>query len=131
MSRSSISRSAGSGYGRGTTTADVAARQTSLGFHEGRHGLDFIEFISQNPPPRFLGRRRMTVTQFQNAATAYENAVTQYSQRLDSFSEQRTDCVGYTIDQHRRANGFTSSICQQAAPPAAPAPAPAPAPATP
>ena len=40
------SRSTPSGYGRGTTLQDIAAKNTSLGFHEGQHGGKIIEFVS-------------------------------------------------------------------------------------
>jgi hypothetical protein len=38
-----------SGYGRGTTAADIAAGTTSLQFHEGQHGLDYMEGIRTRP----------------------------------------------------------------------------------
>lgn len=101
-----------SGYGRGTTPGDVATRDTSLGFHEAQHGLDFVEFLSQNPLPRFSGRARMTVTQIQTAQANYQAAITAYSNRLNRFSELRTDCVGRTIDQLNLANGLVTTICR-------------------
>jgi hypothetical protein len=108
-----VTRPSPSGYGRGTTATDVAAGETSLGFHEGRHGLDFVEFLSQDPFPRFLGRVGMTTAQFQSAIIAYESAITRYRERMNRFSELRTDCVGRTIDESNRDNGFTTSICRQ------------------
>jgi hypothetical protein len=108
-----VTRTSTSGYGRGTTTADVASGTTSLGFHEGQHGLDFVEFLSQNPFPQFLGRVGMTTEQFESAVAGYKEAITLYRESMDRFSELRTDCVGHTIDASNRANGFTTSICQQ------------------
>ncbi|MGH8905013.1 MAG: hypothetical protein ACRD0K_00460 [Egibacteraceae bacterium] len=111
-------RSSPSGYGRGTTPADVAAGDTSIGFHEGRHGLDLIEFLSQNPFPRFTGGKGMTIEQFKRARTAYYDAIARYRENMDRYATLQNDCVGKTIDQHNRENGFTTSICQQV--PAAP-----------
>ncbi|MDR4484434.1 MAG: hypothetical protein R3B95_14700 [Nitrospirales bacterium] len=108
-----VSRTSPSGYGRGTTAADIAAKAISLGFHEGRHGLDFIEFLQQNPVPLFLGGVGITVTAFQTAITAYHTALNQYRGQMDRFSTDRTDCVGRTIDQHNLSNGFVTTICQQ------------------
>jgi hypothetical protein len=50
-----------SATGRGTTKEDVAGgrvtpHSTSLGFHEGHHGLDFVEFLESNQLPAFTGK---------------------------------------------------------------------------
>lgn len=106
-----MSATSTSAYGRGTTAADQTAGNTSLEFHEGNHGLDFVQFIRTHRFPRFQGRRGMAAERFQEAMDQYNTAREQYQQNLDRFSEQRTDCVGTTIDQHQRSQGVTSSIC--------------------
>lgn len=106
-------RQGSSGYGRGTTPGDIASGQTSLGFHESQHGLDFVEFLSQNPVPQFKGRVRMTTAQIQTAEANYRAAIRSYNNRLNRFSELRTDCVGRTIDQLNLANGSVTTICRQ------------------
>ena len=92
-----------SGYGRGTTPEDVAGgrvdqQSTSLGFHEGHHGLDYVEFLENNPPPVFGGQVGMTEAAFLAAITQYRNDWQAYKDRADRFSTQRTDCVGTSID---------------------------------
>jgi hypothetical protein len=105
-----------SDYGRGTTPADVAAGTTSLGFHEGSHGTDFLEFMAAHPYPRFIGRVGMTVAQFQAAMDSYTAARERYGKDMRTFSVQRTHCVGRTIDQYNAAHGIKSAICTPVAP---------------
>ncbi|WDD98156.1 hypothetical protein [Thalassomonas actiniarum] len=108
-----VSAASTSGYGRGTTAADVQAGNTSLGFHEGRHGLDFMQFLNANPFPQFSGAVGMSVQAFEQAMQAYATARQQFNDDMDRFSETNTDCVGTTIDQFNAANGQHTTICQQ------------------
>jgi hypothetical protein len=103
-----------SGYGRGTTPADIASGTTTLGFHEGRHGLDFLDFMAAHGYPRFIGRVGMAEDQFKAAMTSFGAARERYRQQMDDFSKQRTDCVGSpTLDQSKAAHGIHSSICRR------------------
>lgn len=109
-----VTASSQSAYGRGTTPEDVAGgqvdpRSTTLGFHEGSHGLDYLEFIRNNPAPQFSGAVGMTRNQFRDAVNSWVSALRQYNADLESFSIQHTDCVGTTIDQH---NQGAAVICQ-------------------
>lgn len=90
-----------SGYGRGTTAEDVRRGDTSLGFHEGSHGHDFLQFIYNNPAPVFTGTVGMTTAAFNAARQQYQTALQRYQADLNRFSETRTDCVGSpTIQQY-------------------------------
>ncbi|MGE5603433.1 MAG: hypothetical protein ACM30E_10295 [Nitrososphaerales archaeon] len=99
-----------SGYGRGTTREDVAGgrvtpRSTTVGFHEGSHGLAFEEFLQANPAPQFTGRVGMTEAQFLAARNQWETALRAYSTRITAFSRRLVDCVGApTIDQFEQAH---------------------------
>jgi hypothetical protein len=99
-----------SGYGRGTTPADVAGGRVtphsiSLGFHEGHHGLDYVEFLQSNPPPAFTGAQGDTIAEFNNKIRAWNAAWTTFNANADSFTTGRTECVGTTIDQFHQAQG--------------------------
>jgi Domain of unknown function (DUF4157) len=83
-----------SGYGRGTTAADVAAGTTSLRFHESRHGEDFLRFIAGRPYPRYTGRAGMTVQEFKRAGSSYLAAVAAWAHEMGRASLCATDCVG-------------------------------------
>jgi hypothetical protein len=90
------SAGAASGYGRGTTAADIAAGETTLGFHEGRHGVDFLRYMAAVAQPVFAGARGQTVAQFTAARTAYTAAWNAYFSEMEHRSVHHTDCVGST-----------------------------------
>jgi hypothetical protein len=81
-------------YGRGTTAADIAAGTTSLQFHEGHHGLDYMEWIRTRPFPDWKGHKKMTPKQFEEAVTNYREARNKWSRDMEEFSRRRTDLVG-------------------------------------
>jgi hypothetical protein len=93
------SASVTSGYGRGTTTEDLAGakvdpRSKSLGFHEGSHGLDFIRYLRANPPPAYPLTIGMSITKVGPAIEAWRAKWTAYAQALEAASEASTDMVG-------------------------------------
>ncbi|MEX0317030.1 MAG: DUF4157 domain-containing protein [Ruegeria sp.] len=100
-----------SGYGRGTTARDQATGSTSLGFHEGEHGRDFITFLRNNPYPRFRGQNGQSVAVFSARATQFQNALQRYIKRMSRASALATDCVGTTVDQFNAANGSATTTC--------------------
>jgi hypothetical protein len=88
-----------SGYGRGTTTEDLAGakvdpRSRSLGFHEGSHGLDFVRYLRANPPPVYPVTVGMAVTKIDAAVKAWQAEWTAYDQAMEATSESSTDMVG-------------------------------------
>ena len=109
---SGVTATSASGYGKGTAAEDIKAGKTTLQFHEGRHGSDFLEFLRTNPFPTFTGTIGMSVKDFQAAMETYKNARTSYKSRMDDFSKQRTDCVGTTIDQFNRSQSKVTKICR-------------------
>lgn len=95
-----------SGYGRGTTTEDNAGgahlpRSTTLGHHEGEHGLAYQRFIAANPLPTFANpgtaQNKLTVAQFNSEFTAFKAAVCDYTRRMNEYSFQQVDCPGTAI----------------------------------
>jgi hypothetical protein len=97
-----------SAYGRGTTTADVAAGNTSLRFHEGSHGADYLAYLASHPYRPFRGAVGMTVTAWNAERTAFLAAHSAWAAGAGAFSLHNTDCVGArTIDdQHRGQAGY-------------------------
>jgi hypothetical protein len=107
--RPGVSPQGQSGYGRGTTPEDVAGgrvspRSTRLGFHEGSHGLAYLEFLAANPAPTFAGAVGMTEAAFLAAGRAFRTAWTAYIARINDFSIRVVDCVGLTKEQFEQAN---------------------------
>lgn len=89
-----------SGYGRGTTEEDKANKNTSLGFHEGNHGRDFLRYIMTHPFPKFSGTVGMPVNDFKTQASDYATAWTKYKADMERGSQLNTDCVGFTIEEY-------------------------------
>jgi hypothetical protein len=111
---SGVTSASKSGYGRGTTPADVKAGTTSLGFHEGSHGTDYLSYFQNNPFPQFTGAVGMSEKDFKAAMKSYQQERSQYSKGLKRFSELQTDCVGTTIDQSNAKQGNVTAICKVA-----------------
>jgi hypothetical protein len=82
----------------------VTPVSTTLRFHEGSHGLDFVEFLENNPPPRFNSAVGMTAAEFRTAIADWRAATTQYANDINAFSTRDTDCVGITIDDVNKTN---------------------------
>ena len=105
----SMTQAAGiSGYGRGTTPEDIAGGRVtpeskSVGSHEGIHGLDFVEFLENNPPPQFTGEKGDTSNDFEAKIKRWQNEWKLYKAKMLDFTQRRTHCVGKTIDQFRQA----------------------------
>lgn len=106
-----------SGYGRGTTREDVSKGETSLRFHESRHGQDWFDFLAQNAPPAFGARLGMAVEDFHTAERQFETDVEAYNKRASAYSVGRTDCPGTpATEEQLRPFGLTASICHQQGP---------------
>lgn len=91
-------------YGRGTTTTDQASGDTSLGFHEGNHGTDYINFLQTSPLPVFSGTAGMSSREFRRALRQFNRAMTKYFRDMARTSVLNTDCVGTTIYQLNGSN---------------------------
>lgn len=100
-----------SGYGRGTTRADRATGQTSLGHHEGEHGRDFITYLRDHPYPVFAGRTGQPTAVFHGHVLAFQGALTAYVRAMTRMSELRTDCAGTSIDTLNAARGTATTTC--------------------
>jgi hypothetical protein len=83
-----------SAYGRGTTAADIAAGNTTLGFHEGNHGQDFQDYIAQNPLPSITLEVPATIAQYNRAIGAFNTEVSTYFTAMNEHSVAHTDEVG-------------------------------------
>jgi hypothetical protein len=105
-----VPREGPSGYGRGTTAEDIRNKATSIRFHEGSHGEDFINFVRQHPYPVFTGANDMKVKDFEDAKKAYNSAEADWKKGL-AKAKRQGECVGTTIDQfHKGEKGYTN-IC--------------------
>jgi len=84
-------------YGRGTEASDP---DTTLGFHEGSHGTDYMDYLQSNTVPAFNGTVGMLVSEFNRELKAYNRALNAFFKGMGNESVQHTDCVGSpTIDE--------------------------------
>ncbi|MFE4748953.1 hypothetical protein ACFRIB_01460 [Streptomyces mirabilis] len=101
-----VERTAPSAYGSGTTREDIAAGDTSVRFHESRHGLDFLRYVREHQPPRFPGRVGMTVDEFHTARESYDETLARYLDDMVKDTQRRTHCRGRTIDTYNKEHGI-------------------------
>jgi hypothetical protein len=104
----------GSDYGRGTTTADIKAGQTSLRFHESQHGQDCFDYLGSHAVPVFNCPVGGGDAEFQKAYDDWEKAVAQYNHDAFEYSVHNTDCVGKPIsDEQLRKFGIQNVKCPE------------------
>jgi hypothetical protein len=89
-----VKKTAASAYGKGTTSADKTAGNTSLQFHEASHGIHVMNFLKQNPVPAFEGRTGMTVADFNKAKESFIKKILAYRVSMMQANKQEVDCVG-------------------------------------
>jgi hypothetical protein len=94
-----------SGYGEGTTPEDIKEGRTSLKYHEGSHGRDFIKYLQDHPSPVFKGAKGMTPKAFEDAMKAFNEDMDKYVEAMKADSVEKTHCVGKTIDQYNHVHG--------------------------
>jgi hypothetical protein len=91
-----------SAYGRGTTTSDEAAGDTTLGFHESCHRADLLEFFQKQPLPTYRGRVGMSEAEFNGANRTFAKEFAAYFDKMRKFSDNRTDEVGYKWSEYKK-----------------------------
>ncbi len=103
-----------SGYGRGTTQADIAAGTTTLRFHESQHSASWFQFIRENQPPVFRGAVGMSEKDFRAAEEQFAQDLGQYRQRAVEYSVRMTDCPGTPATEEQLAPfGLSATICHE------------------
>lgn len=91
-----------SAYGRGTTTDDESAGNTSLGFHESCHRDDLLEYLKTYPLPTYKGKVGQTVAEFNGANQTFAREFAAYFDKMRKFSDNRTDEVGYKYSEYAK-----------------------------
>lgn len=92
-------------YGRGTTEQDIADGNTTLGFHESCHIVDYLEYleITRMPelPELWVG---MHIDEYHSEQKRFDSQYRVFHEGMEQFSEYRTDEVGYR-QSHWKATG--------------------------
>jgi hypothetical protein len=94
-------------YGRGTTPADVSARNITLGFHESCHRDDYVAYLQAHdlpdPPALSVG---MSEADYRKAIKDFDEALKKYAKAMESQSFNATDEVG-----HRKSAWLATHAC--------------------
>jgi hypothetical protein len=86
-------------YGRGTTKADRASGNVSLGFHEWCHQQEYLNYLTTTPFPVFGGTVGMTEDEFLAAKEAFDSGWASFGDDLDALGDA-VDEVGCTKTEH-------------------------------
>jgi hypothetical protein len=82
-----------SGYGRGHIKSDVEKGNKSLGFHEGNHGIDFMDYIKTHPFPEIVIKKPVTDAEFATLKAEWDVKHQAYVDDMLAISKQKTDDV--------------------------------------
>ena len=96
-------------WGRGTTSADQTAGNTTIGFHESCHVADFIANIKAGTLPSFKGGVGKSNDDMEKAATDFDTAVNDYFKNLETISRNNTDEVGTKFTDYAATHVTASS----------------------
>jgi hypothetical protein len=80
-----------SAYGRGATKSDKDAGNTSLRFHEGNHGQDYINYAKTHPYPTIEVDQPITVQEYNKRVAEFNKQTKQYADDMAAYSEEHTD----------------------------------------
>lgn len=84
---------ADSAYGRGHIKKDKDEGNTSLRFHEGRHGQDFIDYVNGMPFPTIAIEEPITKKEYKELYKDWQNDVRTFQQDMEGLSILMTDKV--------------------------------------
>ena len=87
-------------YGRGTTKADKSSGNITLGFHESCHRQDYLDYLKDNPLPKFkkikIGDSK---ADYLDAIQDFKDKLEQYRKDMNAESVKNTDEVGYKLSK--------------------------------
>ena len=86
---------ADSAYGRGHIQTDKAAGNSSLRFHEGNHGQDYIDYVKTHPLPTIEIDKDKPITkkEYDTRVSEWQKQVEQYNKDMAANSKEHTDDV--------------------------------------
>lgn len=85
-------------WGRGTTAADAAAKNITVGFHESCHRDDYIAYLTANLPIQSANFRvGMTYAEFEAELERITKAVDAWTLAAETASRAKTDETGITM----------------------------------
>jgi hypothetical protein len=85
--------SSDSAYGRGHIKTDKDAGHGTLGFHEGSHGTDFMNYVASHPFPEIVIDTPVTMKEFNELKKQWKEEFKAYVDDMHSVSKAATDDV--------------------------------------
>jgi hypothetical protein len=82
--------------------------ETSLQYHESRHGMYFLYFLYFVELPDFKGKVGMARGEFEKHYKDYKEALKNYETKMNSYNTLSVDCVGTSIDKFKNTNMCSS-----------------------
>lgn len=93
-------------YGRGTTAADKAKGDITLGFHESCHGKEYLDYVLNTPFPEFKGDIKMSASDLVDAVNGSEAEFQEFEDDLLALGDL-VDEVGY-----KKSKCFADGKCK-------------------
>lgn len=92
-------------WGRGTTTADAAAKDITVGFHESCHRDDYVTYLMANLPIQSASFKvGMTVAEHGAEVTRIGTALNNWFKAAETASRTKTDEVGTKMSEYVKAH---------------------------
>ncbi|MET6997333.1 eCIS core domain-containing protein [Chitinophaga defluvii] len=88
-----------SAYGRGTTEEDKKQGNTSLKYHEGNHGQDYMNYITDHPFPELVINEPLTQAEYDQAYKDWEASVQEFITGMEQYSKEKTDETGHPLSE--------------------------------
>jgi hypothetical protein len=90
-------------WGRGTTSADAAAKNITVGFHESCHRDDFIAYLKANAPVVTASfRAGMTYAEYLAEQDRILKAIDAWTLAAQAATRAKTDETGYTMTAYKK-----------------------------
>jgi hypothetical protein len=88
-----VTSSSSSAYGRGAIKSDIDAGHGTLGFHEGNHGIDFMDYVKSHPFPEIVIDTPISKKEFNALKKEWKTEFQAYVDDMNATTKAKTDDV--------------------------------------
>ncbi|HVI43437.1 MAG TPA: DUF4157 domain-containing protein [Chitinophaga sp.] len=82
-----------SGYGRGAIQSDIKEGHDTLGFHEGSHGTDLIDYVKTHPFPEMVIEAPVSKAEYESLVSEWKTKLNEFVADMQKTTEEKTDNV--------------------------------------
>ncbi|SFD74061.1 protein of unknown function [Chitinophaga sp. CF118] len=97
----SVTAQSSSGYGRGALKQDKKDGHGTLGFHEGSHGTDLMEYVQTHAFPEIVIKSPVTQEKFATLVEAWKLELKAYVADMLKNTEEKTDNVKDPVEEKK------------------------------